>query len=194
MANSTTSLAMEKKEEYSGKKFRVAIIGCGGISQTHLEAYKQIPEVEIVAGVDISDDALERMETKWGLPKEALFKDWNEMLKTIKPDGVDICTPNGVHKAPAIDAANAGCHVLVEKPMAMNVAECEEMIAAAKKNNVKLTVGFQQRYTPYTDFFMNAKEAGTFGDIMFVKVQALRRRGIPNWVYLVKKNSKVVVQ
>ena len=181
MANSTTSLAMEKKEEYSGKKFRVAIIGCGGISQTHLEAYKQIPEVEIVAGVDISDDALERMETKWGLPKEALFKDWNEMLKTIKPDGVDICTPNGVHKAPAIDAANAGCHVLVEKPMAMNVAECEEMIAVAKKNNVKLTVGFQQRYTPYTDFFMNAKEAGTFGDIMFVKVQALRRRGIPNW-------------
>ncbi|MEG2076938.1 MAG: Gfo/Idh/MocA family oxidoreductase, partial [Victivallaceae bacterium] len=179
--SSTTALGMEKKDTYEGKKFRVAIIGCGGISQTHLMAYKELPEVEIVAGCDIDDAALERMHTTWNLPKSALFKDWKAMLKKVKPDGVDICTPNGVHAAPAIDAANAGIHVIVEKPMALTVTECEEMIAAAKKNKVKLTVGFQQRYSPFSDFLCQARDAGKFGDIMFVKVQALRRRGIPNW-------------
>ncbi len=179
--DSTTSLADDKKTVYTGKKLRVAIIGCGGISQTHLDAYKNIPEVEIVAGVDILQERLDRMETKWGLPKKALFKDWKEMLKKIKPDAVDICTPNGVHCPPAIDAANAGCHVIVEKPMAMSVAECESMIAAAKKNKVKLSVGFQQRYHNNTEFLIRARDAGQFGDINFVKVRALRRRGIPNW-------------
>ena len=68
----TQSLAMDsKKSEYKGKKLRVAIIGCGGICQTHMEAYKSIPEVEIVAGVDILQERLDVMETKWGLPKKA---------------------------------------------------------------------------------------------------------------------------
>lgn len=168
-------------KKFKGKKFRVAIIGCGGIAQAHLEAYKSIPEVEIVAGVDILPERLKVMEEKWGLPKKALFTDWKEMLKKIKPDAVDVCTPNGVHCAPVVDACNAGCHAMVEKPMAMNPAECEKMIAAAKKNKVKLSVGFQQRYNPHTQVLINARDKGQFGKIMFVKCQALRRRGIPNW-------------
>ena len=63
----------------------------------------------------------------------------------------------------------------------MNPAECEKMIAAAKKNKVKLAVGFQQRYNPHTQVLINARDKGQFGKIMFVKCQALRRRGIPNW-------------
>lgn len=169
------------KKAYKGKKFRVAIIGCGGISQTHLNAYKQIPEVEIVAGVDIKPDRLKIMEETWGLPKSALFTDWKEMLKKIKPDAVDVCTPNGVHCAPVVDACLAGCHAIVEKPMAMSPAECEKMIAAAKKGGVKLSVGFQHRYDPHTVALKKARIDGQLGDIMFVKCQALRRRGIPNW-------------
>lgn len=182
MAEKSVSTKIEgKKSVYKGKKLRVAIIGCGGISQTHLEAYKSIPEVEIVAGVDINPERLDLMHEKWGLPRKALFKDWNEMLKKIKPDAVDVCTPNGVHCAPVIDACNAGCHAMVEKPMAMSPAECEKMIAAAKKNKVKLAVGFQQRYREKTKALIQARDEGRFGDIMFVRCQALRRRGIPNW-------------
>ncbi len=181
MADATTSLAAEETAEFTGKKFRVAMIGCGGIAQVHLKAYKLLPEVEIVAAVDIDEKMLTRMKETWNLPEEALFTDWKKMLEVIKPDGVDICTPNGVHAAPTIDAANAGCHVIVEKPMAMNTAQCEEMIAAAKANNVKLTVGFQHRYRDNITFLTNARDQGVFGDIMFVKVKALRRRGIPNW-------------
>ena len=72
------------------------------------------------------------------------------MLKEVKPDAVDICTPNGVHCNPAIDAANFGCHVITEKPMAMTPDECERMIEASAKAKKKLVVGFQYRYHPST--------------------------------------------
>ena len=184
MAQESVSTKMEsaKKAAPKGKKLRVAIIGCGGIAQTHLDVYKNhIPEVEIVAGVDILQERLDVMESMWGVPKEALFKDWKKMLKEIKPDAVDVCTPNHVHCAPVVDACNAGCHAMVEKPMAMNPKECEKMIAAAEKAGVKFSVGFQQRYRPNTEMLIEARDNGVFGDILFVKVSALRRRGIPNW-------------
>jgi predicted dehydrogenase len=176
---STESFATEAKNEYAGPKLRVAVIGCGGISETHIRALQGFPEVELVAGVDVKSDRLKLMEEKYGL--KGLFTDWKKMLKEVKPDAVTICTPNGVHSAPAIDAANAGCHVIVEKPMAMNPAECQKMIDASRKNRKKLVVGFQYRYHPNTDYLVRAKEDGRFGKVMFVKCVALRRRGIPNW-------------
>ncbi len=177
---STDSLALDDgKSTYKGKKFRVAFIGCGGIAQTHLGALKQMDDVEVVAGVDIKPERLKLMEDKWGVTK--LYKDWKTMLKEVQPDGVSVCTPNGVHALPAIDAANAGCHVIVEKPMAMNPAECVKMIEAAKKHKVKLAVGFQYRYHSKSQYLKRAVDAGQLGDIMFARCQALRRRGIPNW-------------
>lgn len=176
---STDSLAIEKKSDYQGKKFRVAFVGCGGIAQTHMAALKRIPEVEVVAGVDILSERLDNFQEKWGVEK--LYKDWKTMLKEVKPDGVSVCTPNGVHAAPTIDALNAGAHVICEKPMALSPAECQKMIDAAKKNKKKLSVGFQYRYHPNTQFLKKSADAGHFGNIQFVRCQALRRRGIPNW-------------
>ena len=176
---STDSLAIEKKAEFTGKKFQVAIVGCGGIAQTHMTALAQMPDVEVVAGCDVDPSRLELMENKWGVKK--LYKDWRQMYAEVKPDGVDVCTPNGVHMQPAVDASAAGCHVIVEKPMAMNAGECEQMIAAAKKAGKQLTIGFQFRYHPNVAFLKRAADEGQFGDIMFTRCQALRRRGIPNW-------------
>ncbi|MDD4817009.1 MAG: Gfo/Idh/MocA family oxidoreductase [Victivallaceae bacterium] len=176
----TQSLALDgKKKKTSGKKLRIGIIGCGGICQTHMDAYKEIPQAEIVACCDILPERLDRMKEKWGIEKG--YEKWADMIAKEKLDAVDVCTPNGVHMQPVIDACNAGLHAIVEKPMAMNPAECEKMIAAAKKNNVKLAVGFQNRYHDNTSFLTRARDKGTFGDIMFVKCRALRRRGIPNW-------------
>ncbi len=176
---STDSLAINVEKEYTGKKFRVAFIGCGGICQTHMAALAQMPDVEVVAGVEIVPERLKMFQERWGVEKG--YKDWKKMLKEVQPDGVSVCTPNGVHAAPTIDALNAGCHVISEKPMAMNPAECEKMIAAAKKNKKKLAIGFQYRYHPHTQYLTRARDNGQFGDIMFMKCQALRRRGIPNW-------------
>ena len=176
---STESLGVTQKTAYTGKKFRVAMVGCGGISKTHMNALLTMDDVEVVAGVDIEPFKLDAFKNQWGVEK--LYTDWNQMLAEVKPDGVDICTPNGVHRQPAIDALNAGAHVICEKPMAMNPAECQAMIDAAEKNNRTFTIGFQYRYHPNTQFLKRAADAGTFGDIMFVRCQALRRRGIPNW-------------
>ena len=176
---STESFAVEKKDEFAGKKLRVAFIGCGGISNTHMGAYKTMPDVEVVAGVDVDSDRLTAWGEKYGIAK--LYKDWPTMLREVKPDAVSVCTPNGFHAQPSIDALNAGAHVLVEKPMAMTPAECEAMIAAAKKNDKRLVVGFQYRYHPNTEFITRARDAGEFGNVMFAKARALRRRGIPNW-------------
>ncbi|MDP9174286.1 MAG: Gfo/Idh/MocA family oxidoreductase [Planctomycetota bacterium] len=176
---STESFATQSEAEYSGKKLRVAVIGCGGISETHLKAFANMPDVEMVAGVDVKAERLKNIEEKFGI--HALYTDWKKMLNDEHPDAVSICTPNGVHSAPTIDALNAGCHVIVEKPMAMNPGECQKMIDAAKKNKKKLAVGFQYRYHPNTDYLVRARDEGQFGNIMFVKCQALRRRGIPNW-------------
>ena len=194
--NQSVSTKMEEpKAVFKGKKLRVAIIGCGGIAQSHLAAYQNIPEVEIVAGVDIDANRLAVMRDKWGVPENALFgadlktgktlsqTAWRDMLKAMgdKIDAVDVCTPNGVHCQPVVDCCKAKKHAMTEKPMAMNVAECKKMIAAAKAAGVKLSVGFQHRYRPACQALIEARKNGVFGDIMFVKVRALRRRGIPNW-------------
>jgi predicted dehydrogenase len=181
MSNSSVgaeSFATQKVKK-AKKKVRIGIIGCGGISETHIAAMRQIPEFEIVAGCDIKPERLELMKSKYGIT--ALYEKWDDLLAEVKLDAVSVCTPNGVHAPATIAALNAGCHVITEKPMAMSPAECKAMIAAAKANKRKLVVGFQFRYHPTSQMLVRAREAGEFGDIMFVKCQALRRRGIPNW-------------
>jgi predicted dehydrogenase len=177
---STESLGIVSKvAPTKGPKLKIAIVGCGGISQTHMGIWRKMPDVEVVAGVDIVPDRLDNMKEKWDIKK--LYTDWKKMLKEVKPDAVDVCTPNGVHAPAAIDASNFGCHVITEKPMSMNPDECQRMIDAAAKAKKKLVVGFQYRYHPNTQIIKRAADAGALGNIMFVKCQALRRRGIPNW-------------
>src|ERR1041384_337081 len=92
---SQQSFASESKQQHAGKKLRVAIVGCGGISDLHLRTFKKFPDVEVVAGVDIKPERLEWVSNTHGV--EETFDDWKEMLKKVKPDAVDVCTPNGVH-------------------------------------------------------------------------------------------------
>ena len=167
------------KSEFTGKKLRVAMIGVGGISNVHINTFKKYPDVEVVAAVDIKPERLEWARSTHGITN--LYKDWKEMLKAVKPDAVDVCTPNALHAPAVIDAAKAGCHVITEKPMAMAPKECQAMIDACKKAGKKLVVGFQYRYHPYSQFLSKARDEGEFGKVMFVKCRALRRRGIPNW-------------
>jgi predicted dehydrogenase len=176
---SKESFATEKTQQHTGKKLRVALIGAGGISDLHLRTLQSFPDVEVVAAVDLRQERLAQVREKHGVA--GLYTDWKKMLKEVKPDAADVCTPNGAHAPATIDALNAGAHVMTEKPMAMTPKECERMIAAAEKNGRKLAVGFQYRFHPSTKFLAQAREEGEFGKVMFVKCQALRRRGIPNW-------------
>ncbi|ULL17540.1 gfo/Idh/MocA family oxidoreductase [Paenibacillus sp. H1-7] len=127
-------------------KIRVAVIGCGAISKhRHIPEYAANPNVELVAFVDIIKDRAEHYASQYGAKA---YTDYNEMLKAEKPDAVSVCTPNALHATVSIAAANAGAHVLVEKPMATSEAEGLAMIEAARNNNVYLMVGHNQRLMP----------------------------------------------
>jgi len=178
-AKKTASASRKASTGSRPRKLRWAIVGCGFISESHIRALTLIPEVEIVAGCDIRPERLARFTELTGVT--ATYLDWKDLLREIKPDVVDVCTPNGVHAPAVIDALNAGCHAMTEKPMAMTPAECRDMIAAGKKNKRLLSCGFQFRYHPAVEIFQKATAAGDIGDILFAKCRALRRRGVPNW-------------
>jgi len=162
------------------KSFKVAFIGSGAIALTHMKYLKEIPGVEIVAAADVSRDALEKARTEFNIP--TVYSDWKDLLKNEKGiDAVDVCTPNGLHAPATIGALEAGHHVLVEKPMAMNAAEARAMLEASKKAKKHLIIGFQHRFEPRTKLIRDQIQSGAFGKILYVRCQALRRRGIPNW-------------
>lgn len=164
------------------RKVRMAFIGTGGISDVHIRVLSQMPEVEIVAGCDIKPERLEWFKQQPGCANANTYTDYKEMLKKEKKlDFVDVCTPNGVHCPAVIAALKAGCHAITEKPMAMDPEECKKMCDTAKKHKKLLAVGFQNRYHPSTEMCVRAREEGLLGDIMYVKVHAMRRRGVPNW-------------
>lgn len=127
-------------------KLRVAVIGCGSISiHRHVPEYAARPDVEIVAFVDPVTERAQRLADKYG---GKVYADHKEMLAAEKPDAVSVCTPNAYHAPISIDAANAGAHVLCEKPMAVSADEADAMIEAAKRNGVKLMIGHNQRFMP----------------------------------------------
>jgi UDP-N-acetylglucosamine 3-dehydrogenase len=128
------------------RKLKVAVIGCGSISKRrHIPEYANNPHVELVA---FSDPVIERAQEYADTYGARAYSDYETLLKEEKPDAVSVCTPNIFHAPAAIAAMNAGAHVLVEKPMAATEAEALAMIEAAKKNNVYLMVGHNQRLMP----------------------------------------------
>ena len=162
------------------KPLRIAFIGSGGISRTHTQYFQKMPGVSVVACADINPVALDWYKAK-GVPH--LYSDYNTMLAEIgsEIDAVSVCTPNGVHAPAAIAALNAGKPVLGEKPMAMNAEEAQAIADAAKANGVEFVIGFQHRYEPRSKVLRDLVQSGALGKILYVRAQALRRRGIPNW-------------
>jgi predicted dehydrogenase len=161
------------------KTLRVAFIGSGGIAGAHMRYLSKMDDVEMVAVADISKPSMAQRQEEFGI--EGAFTDYHKMLRDVKPDAVSVCTPNGLHAAASIAASNAGADVLVEKPMAMTAAEAQKMITAAKTAKRKLVIGFQYRYDAKTKFIKDAVDAGRMGKVVYGRIQALRRRGIPNW-------------
>jgi predicted dehydrogenase len=160
--------------------FKIGFIGAGGIARTHMKYLKEIPGVEIAAAADVSEKTLEQTKQMYNIPRG--YSDYKQMLKEEKDlNAIDVCTPNGLHAPNAIAAFEAGKHVIVEKPMAMNATEALAMLNASKKAGKQLIVGFQHRFDSRTKLIRDQINNGSFGKVLYVRAQALRRRGIPNW-------------
>ncbi len=161
-------------------KLKVGWIGTGGIAGSQARhLLEERDDVEIVAGCDISEDALKRFAEKFEV--KHTFQDFHEMVQLDDLDAVSVCTPNFMHKEPTVAALEAGKHVMVEKPMAMSAAEAQAMVDAAEKSDATLVMGFQYRLSPGAQMLKRYEREGQIGKVMFARVQALRRKGIPNW-------------
>lgn len=146
------------------KKLRVAVIGCGAIAQRrHIPEYAVNPNVELVAFCDPVLDRAQRCAESF---TAQAFADYEKMLHEVKPDAVSICTPNHLHAPAAIASANAGAHVLVEKPIATTAQEAQAMIEAARKNGVFLMVGHNQRLMPPHKKAKEILQSGKLGKVL----------------------------
>ncbi|TDF96631.1 Gfo/Idh/MocA family protein [Paenibacillus piri] len=159
-------------------KIRVAVIGCGSISKhRHIPEYAANPHVELVAFCDL---VKERADHYAELHGGKAFTDYEEMLRTVKPDAVSVNLPNVLHAPVSIDVANAGAHVLVEKPMATTYEEGLAMIEAAKKNGVFLMVGHNQRLMPPHVKAKEILETGKLGKVLTFRT-SFGHPGPENW-------------
>ncbi len=163
------------------KKVRVGVIGAGGIAGSQIKALKEVEGVEVVALADVRAEACDKIKADHNLPDAKSFSDWKQLIKEPGIDAITVCTPNILHKAPVIAALNAGKHVMVEKPLAMNAKEGQAMCDAAKKSGTVFTIGFQQRFRPDIQYVTRCVKDGMFGDIIYCRTKWMRRRGVPPW-------------
>jgi UDP-N-acetylglucosamine 3-dehydrogenase len=161
-------------------KFRVGVIGCGAIAdRLHVPDYATCEHAEVVALCDADVKRARAVADHWA-PNAAVHSDHNAMLRDENLDAVSVCLPNFLHASVTIDALKAGCHVLVEKPMAASLDEAKAMVAAAKKAKKLLMVNQSQRLLPA---HIKAKEvlaSGLLGKILQVNGM-FGHRGPEHW-------------
>jgi predicted dehydrogenase len=153
------------------KTLNAAIIGCGAIFKVHADAIRDSSYAQLVSAVDIDEQKARAATLEYEC---SFYTDYRELLKNEKIDVVHICTPHYLHAPMAIDAVRAGKHVLVEKPVAINLEQAQEMAAEAKRNNVYIGVCFQNRYNDTTIRAKEILQKGLLGKIRGVK-------GIVTW-------------
>ncbi len=159
-----------------GDKVKVGIIGMGAIGAFHAKSYQTCCDVEVSAICDINADAVNAKGDEFGVKKR--FEDYRKLLKT-DIDAGSICVGNWLHHEVALAPFEAGKHVLLEKPMAMNADQAGEIVAAADKAGKKLQIGMVWRQNPAVAAMKEFIAAGTLGSVYHARAVWTRRRGIP---------------
>ncbi len=152
---------------------KFGIIGCGRIAQRHAEHINNTEGCELVATCDIEFDRAKEMAGRYGANA---YKDINDLLRNQDVTIVSICSPNGLHAMHSILGLNAGKHILCEKPMALSVYDCGEMIKAAEKANKRLFIIKQNRYNPPVAAVKELIENGQLGKILSVQLSCFWNR------------------
>jgi len=154
---------------------RVGLIGCGWYGKSDIFRLVQVAPVEIVSLCDVDRKNLEEAAS-WAVERQAskkkprLYTDYREMLKQGGLDMVEIATPDHWHALPMIEAAKAGVDIYVQKPISVDVAEGQAMLAAARKYKRVVQVGLQRRSTPHLIEARNIVKEGKLGTIGLVEI------------------------
>ncbi|NPV46768.1 MAG: Gfo/Idh/MocA family oxidoreductase [Armatimonadetes bacterium] len=147
--------------------YKVAIIGLGGISGTHIAQWQKLAdEAAIVAGADVNAEAVSNAEAAHGFKG---YTDWRAMLEAERPDIVSICTPPFLHREMAVDCLQRGIHVLCEKPIAATVEDAEAMAAAADAAEAKLMIAYCHRFHGPMMKLKEVLDSGIIGQPIFFR-------------------------
>lgn len=144
------------------KTFRIALSGCGRISKNHFEAIAQVDGLELAAVCDIDSQRAKQAGTQWGVP---WFTSYDKMLADADAEVVTVATPSGLHAEQGIAAAEAGKHVVMEKPMAISLTGADSLVHACDKARVQLFVVKQNRLNPPIQLLKRAVDRNRFGRI-----------------------------
>jgi UDP-N-acetyl-2-amino-2-deoxyglucuronate dehydrogenase len=137
-------------------RVRTGLVGCGKVGQLHADALRALPQSEFVAACDVSAERARAFGV-------AAYTDVAAMVREARVEAVCLCTPHPLHRAAAVEAMDGGAHVLVEKPLASSLADCDAMIAAAHRNGVQLGVVSQRRFFEPVLRMKAAIDAGKIG-------------------------------
>ncbi|TDF97222.1 Gfo/Idh/MocA family protein [Paenibacillus piri] len=173
------------------KQLRVGIIGCGGIANAkHMPSLAKLPQVELAAFANRTPDKARLAAQSFGSADAKVYADYRELLEDRTIDVVHVCTSNDTHAEIAIAALAAGKHVMCEKPMAKTTAEARRMVEAAKRSGKKLTISYNNRYRPDSQYLYQMCRNQDLGHIYWAKAYALRRRGVPTWGAFLSKEKQ----
>lgn len=149
----------------AAKRLRVGIVGAGYVSKHHINALRALHFVDLVGVVDIDAAAARAIAAQFSIP---LSGSSLAELAGARPEAIYVLTPPASHCALALEALAMGCHVLVEKPMAESVEECDAMIAAARERGLLLTVNHSDRLDPVVIAALEKVRSGVCGDLIAV--------------------------
>ncbi|MDR2647511.1 MAG: Gfo/Idh/MocA family oxidoreductase [Oscillospiraceae bacterium] len=179
-------------KQSTGKKLKVGIIGTGWIAESHIQSYKRMEDVEVVAAADLIPGKAEAFMKQWGVDGVRFYPDHLAMLEAEKDlDAVSVCTYNTTHAVCTIDALNRGVSVLLEKPMCVTTQEAIDICRAEKASGKVLSIGFQPRFDVNMQMIKKIVNSGELGDIYYIQTGGGRRRGIPNSTFIEQKTAGI---
>ena len=154
------------------ERVRIAVVGCGGRGQNHVDGWSALPNVEVVALCDVDDshvaEYVKKMEAK-GLKTPATFVDVRKLLEDKSIDAISIATPNHWHTLQTIWGVQAGKDVYVEKPCSHNIFESRQIVAAARKYNRLVQQGSQSRSSPALREAVQRMREGEMGEVYMAR-------------------------
>lgn len=180
-----------EEKVFSGKKLKVGIIGTGWIAESHIQSYKNMQDVEIVAAADLIPGKAEKFMERFGVTGVHFYPDHQSMLDNEKLDAVSVCTYNVTHAVCTIAALKKRIPVLLEKPMSVTLEEAIEIVKAEKESGTFVSVGFQPRFDENMQMIKKLVQSGALGEIYYIQTGGGRRRGIPGSTFIEKRTGGI---
>ena len=182
---------VEEKQE-TGKKLKIGIIGTGWIAESHIQSYKLMEDVEVVAAADLIPGKAEKFMKRFGVEGVRFYPSHKELIDNEPDlDGVSVCTYNTQHAAPTIYALEHGIPVLLEKPFSVTLEEAEAICKAEKASGKFVSVGFQPRFDANMQMIKKIVDSGVLGKIYYIQTGGGRRRGIPGSTFIEKSTGGI---